>query len=32
MSTAPKYIPRYTINDYQQWEGDWSCGAGLLWR
>lgn len=27
MSTAPRYIPTYTIHDYQQWDGD-----GELWN
>ena len=29
MSTAPKYIPHYTIDDYQLWEGDWELWSGV---
>ena len=29
MSTAPKYIPHYTVADYQQWEGDWELWQGI---
>jgi Uma2 family endonuclease len=29
MSTAPKYIPHYTVEDYQLWEGDWELWDGV---
>lgn len=29
MSSAPRYIPRYTVDDYRQWEGDWELIDGL---
>jgi Uma2 family endonuclease len=29
MSTAPKYIPHYTVKDYQLWEGDWELWGGV---
>ena len=29
MSTAPRYIPHYTLQDYQQWEGDWELIDGV---
>lgn len=29
MSTAPRYIPRYTIDDYRCWEGDWQLIDGV---
>jgi Uma2 family endonuclease len=29
MSTAPRYIPHYTIDDYRQWEGDWELIDGV---
>lgn len=29
MSTVPRYIPRYTIDDYQHWEGDWELIDGV---
>ena len=29
MSTAPRYIPHYTLADYQQWEGDWELWDGI---
>ena len=29
MSTAPKYVPHYTVDDYQQWDGDWELWDGL---
>ena len=29
MSTAPKYIPHYTIDDYQLWKGDWELWEGV---
>ena len=29
MSTAPRYIPSYTIHDYQLWEGDWELIDGV---
>ena len=25
----PKYIPHYTIGEYQQWEGDWELWYGI---
>lgn len=29
MSTAPRYIPRYTVEDYAQWEGAWELIDGV---
>ncbi len=29
MSTAEKYIPRYTIEDYSRWQGDWELWQGF---
>ncbi|QEG24236.1 hypothetical protein MFFC18_41530 [Mariniblastus fucicola] len=29
MSSAEKYIPRYTVDDYQHWEGDWQLVEGI---
>lgn len=29
MSTAEKYIPHYTWEDYQNWEGDWELWRGI---
>lgn len=29
MSTAPRYVPNYTIADYQQWDGDWELWSGI---
>ncbi len=29
MSTAPRYIPHYTIEDYRRWEGDWELIDGV---
>ncbi len=29
MSTAPRFIPHYTIADYQQWDGDWELIDGV---
>ena len=29
MSTAPRYLPRYTADDYAAWEGDWELLYGL---
>ena len=26
---APKYIPHYSVNDYQQWEGNWELWEGI---
>ncbi|MCX7794317.1 MAG: hypothetical protein N2257_07955 [Thermodesulfovibrionales bacterium] len=23
MSLAEEYVPRYTLEDYRRWEGDW---------
>ena len=28
MSTAPKYLPHYTVEDYNLWEGDWELWQG----
>lgn len=28
MSTAPKYLPHYTVADYELWEGDWELWQG----
>ncbi|GAB5442288.1 MAG: Uma2 family endonuclease [Fuerstiella sp.] len=29
MSTAERYIPHYTVEDYQQWQGDWELLEGI---
>lgn len=29
MSSAPKYTPHYTVEDYQRWEGDWELWNGI---
>lgn len=29
MSTAPRYIPHYSAEDYQRWEGDWELWYGV---
>jgi Uma2 family endonuclease len=29
MSTAPRYIPHYTLDDYQHWQGDWELIDGV---
>lgn len=29
MSAVPNYIPRYTVEDYAMWEGDWELWNGL---
>lgn len=29
MSTAPKFIPQYTVDDYRRWEGDWELWSGI---
>ncbi len=29
MSAVPKYIPRYTVDDYATWEGDWELWDGI---
>lgn len=29
MSTAPRYVPHYTIEDYRRWEGDWELIDGV---
>ncbi|MCO6456326.1 MAG: Uma2 family endonuclease [Pirellulaceae bacterium] len=29
MSGAPRYIPHYTVADYQQWDGDWELWQGI---
>lgn len=29
MSTARRYLPHYTVADYQQWQGDWELWQGI---
>lgn len=29
MSAAAKYLPSYTVEDYQRWEGDWELWNGI---
>lgn len=29
MSIAPRYLPNYTLDDYQHWEGDWELIDGI---
>lgn len=29
MSLAKKYLPNYTVEDYQQWKGDWELIEGI---
>ncbi len=29
MSTAPRYLPNYTVSDYQHWKGDWELIDGI---
>ena len=29
MSTAHRYLPKYTFEDYQQWKGDWELWQGI---
>jgi len=29
MSTVPRYLPHYTVTDYEQWEGDWELWQGI---
>lgn len=29
MATVHKYIPNYTVSDYQQWKGDWELLNGI---
>jgi len=29
MSTGPRYLPHYTIADYELWEGDWELWQGI---
>ena len=29
MSAAERYVPRYTVADYLQWEGDWGLWDGI---
>ena len=29
MSSVPRYIPYYTLDDYRQWEGDWELIDGV---
>ena len=31
MSLAEKYLPRYTIEDYRRWEGDWELIEGMAY-
>lgn len=28
MSSAERYVPHYTVDDYQRWEGDWELWGG----
>lgn len=28
MSSAPRYLPHYTVEDYLRWEGDWELWSG----
>ena len=29
MSSAAKYQPHYTVDDYQHWQGDWELWNGV---
>ena len=29
MSTAPRYVPHYTVSEYARWEGDWELIDGV---
>lgn len=29
MSTAPRYVPHYTVDDYRHWAGDWQLVEGV---
>lgn len=29
MSSAKKFIPRYTVSDHRLWEGDWELVEGI---
>lgn len=29
MSSAYRYLPKYTVEDYRQWEGDWELWQGI---
>ena len=29
MSSVPRYTPRYSVSDYQLWEGDWELWDGI---
>ena len=29
MSSAPQYLPHYTVSDYQHWEGHWELWNGV---
>jgi hypothetical protein len=29
MSSVRKFIPRYTVADYRQWQGDWELLDGV---
>lgn len=29
MSTAPRYVPHYTVEDYARWQGDWELIDGV---
>ncbi len=31
MSLAHRYIPRYTVEDYRRWEGDWELIEGIAY-
>jgi len=31
MSLAEKYLPRYTVEDYRLWEGDWELIEGIAY-
>lgn len=31
MSLAEEYIPRYTVEDYRRWEGDWELINGIAY-
>ena len=29
MSSAPRYVPHYTVEDYRHWQGDWELWNGV---
>jgi len=29
MGSVERYVPRYTVEDYQYWKGDWELWDGL---